>query len=69
MLSNIPSYVELRKKPNVHHLTQTKVEKRRKNILEAVLDTQRRNWTKYITTDVAMFNLSRGYGKMRVYYV
>ena len=39
------------------------------NILEAVQDTQRRNWTKYITTDVAIFNLSRGYGKMRVYYV
>ena len=30
MLSNIPSYLELRKKPDVHHLTQINVEKRRK---------------------------------------
>ena len=31
-------------------------------ILEAVHDTQRRNWTKYITTDLVMVYLSRSYG-------
>ena len=64
-----PLICRVAKKPNVFHLTHTKDEKTAENILEAVQDTQRRNWTKYITTDVAMFNLSRGYGKMRVYYV
>ena len=68
MLSNIPSYVELPKSRMFITLLKPRL-KKAENILEAVQDTQRRNWTKYITTDVAMFNLSRGYGKMRVYYV